>query len=86
MKYLRNLRTGRLVVYDASLLELGRYEVYDDQAEAVKEEPPAQVAPVAEDSIKSAARNLLKRKPRSGGGLHDEVGATEKISIQLTRG
>lgn len=82
MKQLRNIRTGRLIAYDEKLLELGRYEVVDAQAERVEPTPE----PVPEDVIKRAAQNLLKRKPRSGGGLQDEVGASEKISIQLTRG
>lgn len=36
MKLLRHKRTGRLVVYDESLLSLGTYEPYEEPA---KEEP-----------------------------------------------
>ena len=91
MKQLRNTRTGKLVVYDEKILELGYYEVVDDQPEEVS--APEQVVQEAvvetpqspEEVIKAAAQKLLKRK-KSGGGIQEEVAASEKISIQLTRG
>lgn len=91
MKQLRNTRTGKLVVYDEKILELGYYEVVDDQPEEVSapaevvQETVQEVQPSPEEVIKAAAQKLLKRK-KSGGGLQDEIGASEKISIQLTRG
>lgn len=91
MKYLRNKNTGKQIAYDAKLLELGYYEVIDDQAEAVKTEaqPPAMGIPtlVADDAIKAAAAKLLKRKTKAPQpGIQDDVPVTEEISIQLVRG
>jgi hypothetical protein len=90
MKQLRNTRTGKLVVYDKKILELGYYEVVDDQPEEVSAPEVMQETVVAtpqspEEVIKAAAQKLLKRK-KSGGGIQEEVSASEKISIQLTRG
>jgi hypothetical protein len=86
MKYLRNLRTGRLMAYDEKLVDPSRYELVDDEAKQ-ESAPAAEEAPAPQpvSEIQSAAQNLLKRKPRKGG-FQDQVGATEKISIQLTRG
>lgn len=38
MKLMRNIRTGRLVVYDESLLALGRFEVYEEPAKIDEDE------------------------------------------------
>ena len=92
MKQLRNTRTGKIVVYDEKILELGYYEVIDTQPEEVSApavvEEVVQAEPVAsqEEQIKAVAQKLLKRKPKAGGGLQENVGASEKISIELTRG
>lgn len=90
MRLLRNKHTGKIISYDERLLELGRYEVVEDSAnpappsepepEVVAQETPAEVA------IQQAARNLLKRKAKPSGGIQDHIGASEEISIQLTRG
>jgi hypothetical protein len=92
MKQLRNTRTGKIVVYDEKILELGYYEVIDTQPEEVSApavvEEVVQAEPVAsqEEQIKAVAQKLLKRKPKAGGGLQENIGASEKISIELTRG
>lgn len=90
MRLLRNKHTGKIISYDERLLELGRYEVVEDSAsptpapekepEVMTQETPAEVA------IQQAARNLLKRKAKPSGGIQDHIGASEEISIQLTRG
>jgi len=92
MKQLRNTRTGKIVVYDEKILELGYYEVIDTQPEEVSApavvEEVVQAEPVVsqEEQIKAVAQKLLKRKPRSGGGLQEHIGASETISIDITRG
>ena len=90
MRLLRNKHTGKIISYDERLLELGRYEVVEDSAspspapekepEVTTQETPAEVV------IQQAARNLLKRKAKPSGGIQDHIGASEEISIQLTRG
>lgn len=90
MRLLRNKHTGKIISYDERLLELGRYEVVEDSAspapapekepEVTTQETPAEVA------IQQAARNLLKRKAKPSSGIQDHIGASEEISIQLTRG
>jgi len=90
MRLLRNKHTGKIISYDERLLELGRYEVVED---SVPPEPgpekelavTAQETP-AEVAIQQAARNLLKKKAKPSGGIQDQIGASEEISIQLTRG
>lgn len=91
MKYLRNKNTGKRIVYDPKLLELGYYEMVDDsQPEGSVAEPQATAIVVDDsvDEIKAAATKLLRRKAKtsSGGGINDEVNTGEEISIQLTRG
>lgn len=91
MKQLRNTKTGKIVVYDEKILELGYYEVIDTQPEEVSapapvEEVVKEATPVdPEEQIKAVAQKLLKRKPRSGG-IQENIGASEKISIEVTRG
>lgn len=48
MKMMRHKRTGRLVVYDASLLEMGTYEVVENLPQ---QSPPPQKKRPTDDQV-----------------------------------
>jgi len=65
MKYLRNKNTGKQIVYDEKLLELGYYEVVDEsQPEEPTVTPPVEAADESV-GIQQAVTTLLKRKPKA---------------------
>lgn len=61
MKYLRHKRSGRLVVYDETLLSLGTYEVY---------EPPQSLDA---DSVKTNDRLLICLTRSTGESIECEA-------------
>lgn len=82
LKQMRNTRTGKIAVYDADLVESGRWEVLPT------EEAPQEKLPVAEamqQLQQSVAQQTMRKKQKPGH--HDKVAvADEQVSIQLIKG
>lgn len=70
MKMMRHMRSGRLVVYDESLLEMGTYEVVEHTPEVAAIETEATPAPNKKRAKGKAPRN-------------DNVAISDQIQIRL---
>jgi hypothetical protein len=85
-KLLRQKTSGHIYVWTKYLAERpDMEEVTQDVAEPVQEpvqeQPSAAKESAAETEVQKMAKGLLKRK--RSGGMQDDVGATDELSIKL---
>jgi hypothetical protein len=66
---MRNIHTGKIAVYDADLIEGGRWEAYSPEAESAKAETP-----------KAASTKAKTPKPFD----QDFIAAQDEVTITLT--